>query len=97
MTRHGTLDEQFTDFPDDGLSRRARLTHRVICGYLKAIKTGSKYVYQTVPRVLTLWLDMGEAAQSGDVASTFIMVHDEMVNGAMGISPLKVHLILPGF
>jgi serine/threonine-protein kinase ATR len=28
--------------------------------YSKAIKAGSKYVYQTVPRLLTLWLDSGE-------------------------------------
>jgi len=28
--------------------------------YSKAIKAGSKYVYQTVPRLLTLWLDLGE-------------------------------------
>jgi hypothetical protein len=28
--------------------------------YSKAIKAGSKYVYQTVPRLLTLWLDPGE-------------------------------------
>lgn len=28
--------------------------------YSKAIRAGSKYVYQTVPRLLTLWLDSGE-------------------------------------
>lgn len=28
--------------------------------YSRAIKAGSKYVYQTVPRLLTLWLDSGE-------------------------------------
>ena len=28
--------------------------------FSKAIQCGSKYIYQTVPRVLTLWLDMGE-------------------------------------
>jgi serine/threonine-protein kinase ATR len=28
--------------------------------FAKAIKFGSKYVYQTVPRLLTIWLDMGE-------------------------------------
>ena len=27
--------------------------------YGAAIRFGSKYVYQTVPRLLTLWLDMG--------------------------------------
>lgn len=28
--------------------------------FAKAIRHGSKYVYQTIPRLLTLWLDMGE-------------------------------------
>lgn len=28
--------------------------------FAKAIVYGSKYVYQTVPRLLTIWLDMGE-------------------------------------
>jgi hypothetical protein len=33
--------------------------HTVKC-FSKAIVCGSKYVYQTVPRLLTIWLDMGE-------------------------------------
>lgn len=33
--------------------------HTVKC-FSKAIVHGSKYVYQTVPRLLTIWLDMGE-------------------------------------
>ena len=28
--------------------------------YVTAIRLGSKYAYQTIPRILTLWLDMGE-------------------------------------
>lgn len=28
--------------------------------YAMAIRLGSKYAYQTIPRLLTLWLDMGE-------------------------------------
>jgi len=31
-----------------------------IRAFSRAIKQGSKYVYQTVPRLLTLWLDTGE-------------------------------------
>jgi hypothetical protein len=31
-----------------------------IKSFVKAIRLGSKYVYQTVPRLLTLWLDLGE-------------------------------------
>lgn len=32
----------------------------VIQEYVQAIRAGTKYIYQTVPRLLTLWLDMGE-------------------------------------
>ena len=28
--------------------------------YVNANKLGSKYTYQTIPRLLSLWLDMGE-------------------------------------
>lgn len=28
--------------------------------FSRAMKQGSKYVYQTVPRLLTIWLDLGE-------------------------------------
>lgn len=40
--------------------------------YSMAIRLGSKYAYQTIPRLLTLWLDMGEDASlaQGDVFSS---------------------------
>lgn len=28
--------------------------------YARAVGLGSKYVYQAIPRMLTLWLDIGE-------------------------------------
>ena len=28
--------------------------------YSTATRNGTKYIYQTIPRLLTLWLDMGE-------------------------------------
>jgi serine/threonine-protein kinase ATR len=31
----------------------------VIENYLRALKCGTKYVYQTLPRIITLWLDLG--------------------------------------
>lgn len=33
---------------------------QTVKAYTKAMKYGSKYIYQTVPRLLTLWLDLGE-------------------------------------
>ena len=29
--------------------------------YIQALQHGIKYIYQTMPRMLTLWLDLGES------------------------------------
>jgi hypothetical protein len=64
---------------------------------LQAIKIGTKYIYQAVPRVLTLWLDMGEIAlhekATGDIINTFEKVHREMVDAATSVRPLKVRFV----
>lgn len=39
-----------------------RMSVHTVRYFSRAIKAGSKYIYQTVPRLLTLWLDMGEEA-----------------------------------
>jgi hypothetical protein len=31
-----------------------------VSNYILALKYGVKYIYQTMPRMLTLWLDLGE-------------------------------------
>jgi serine/threonine-protein kinase ATR len=33
---------------------------QTVKNFIKAIRFGSKFVYQTVPRLITLWLDAGE-------------------------------------
>lgn len=35
------------------------ITRIVIENYLRSLHSGTKYLYQTLPRVLTLWLDLG--------------------------------------
>jgi serine/threonine-protein kinase ATR len=40
--------------------RGLRMNLYTVRFFAKAIKFGSKYVYQTVPRLLTIWLDLGE-------------------------------------
>jgi hypothetical protein len=54
-------------FGENGFVFRCRLTqifqgfeNESVKSYAKAIKAGSKYVYQTVPRILTIWLDLAE-------------------------------------
>ncbi len=36
------------------------MNQSTVRSYAKAIRAGSKYVYQTVPRILTIWLDLAE-------------------------------------
>ncbi|PFH56755.1 hypothetical protein XA68_16038 [Ophiocordyceps unilateralis] len=35
------------------------ITRLVIENYIRSLNAGTKYLYQTLPRILTLWLDMG--------------------------------------
>jgi serine/threonine-protein kinase ATR len=39
----------------------------VVENYCKALKYGTKHIYQMLPRLLTIWLDLGEqiAAEEG--------------------------------
>jgi hypothetical protein len=37
-----------------------KMNASTVKAFARAIKFGSKYVYQTVPRLLTIWLDLGE-------------------------------------
>ena len=37
-----------------------RMNMYTVRAFSKAIMHGSKFVYQTVPRLLTIWLDLGE-------------------------------------
>lgn len=41
-------------------SRGMRMNLYTVRCFAKAIRFGSKYIYQTVPRLLTIWLDLGE-------------------------------------
>ncbi|THH23186.1 hypothetical protein EUX98_g7993 [Antrodiella citrinella] len=52
--------------PADQLVRGIRMNHNTIKCYGKSIRYGSKYIYQTVPRLLTLWLDLGEVKDIKD-------------------------------
>lgn len=45
--------------------------------YSAAIKIGTKYTYQTIPRLLTLWLDMGEDSSLSQT-ETFKSINSEV-------------------
>lgn len=41
------------------LSVNGETAKLVIQNYLRSLGYGAKYIYQTLPRILTLWLDLG--------------------------------------
>ncbi|KAJ7055002.1 hypothetical protein C8F01DRAFT_1160647 [Mycena amicta] len=45
---------------EDKALRGLRMNASTVKSFARAIRNGSKYVYQTVPRLLTIWLDVGE-------------------------------------
>lgn len=60
-----------------------------IRSYVMALRLGSKYAYQTIPRLLTLWLDMGEddKLSQNDI---FANVNTEIQNAIIHIPQYKV-------
>lgn len=44
----------------DQLMKRATYGYHTVQNYLLALKHGVKYIYRTMPRLLTIWLDLGE-------------------------------------
>ncbi|KAL1690090.1 hypothetical protein GGG16DRAFT_56461 [Schizophyllum commune] len=41
-------------------SKQCRMLFHVVKAFAKAMRFGSKYIYQTVPRLLTIWLDISD-------------------------------------
>ncbi|KZV76007.1 hypothetical protein PENSPDRAFT_570505 [Peniophora sp. CONT] len=59
---HDAMIKPFIAGDSNRISRAARLRVLAVRSFMKAIKYGSKFTYQSVPRLLTIWLDMGEDA-----------------------------------
>jgi serine/threonine-protein kinase ATR len=57
--------------------RGLKIVHQIIKAYHKTLMLGTKFVYQTVPRMLTLWLDIGEDHELAG-KETFAQIHKEM-------------------
>ena len=61
--------------------------------YATAIRLGSKYAYQTIPRLLTIWLDMGE----DDVFAScdqFVKINDEVLRAIIRTPVYKVRILV---
>lgn len=48
-------------------SRGIKMNLYTVRSFAKAIKLGSKYVYQAIPRLLTIWLDLGEVSATANL------------------------------
>jgi len=61
----------------------------------KAIKLGSKYVYQMVPRFLTIWLDMGEDPDHSK-SKIYPKINTEVARLIEEVPVYKVRMYVPG-
>ncbi|KAI0638446.1 hypothetical protein C8Q77DRAFT_1046895 [Trametes polyzona] len=63
--------------PADKKSRGMKMNFQTVRCFVRAIRYGSKYIYQTVPRILTIWLDLAEdnGTNSTDI---FNKINDEV-------------------
>ncbi|OBZ70466.1 Serine/threonine-protein kinase atr [Grifola frondosa] len=71
---------------EDQRDRGTRMNLQTVRFFAKAAKYGSKYVYQTIPRLLTLWLDMGE-----DIRLSQTLIFDKLnkeVSRAIKVVPV---------
>ena len=59
--------------------------------FTKAMKYGNKFIYQTVPRLLTIWLDMGEDTTVNSEES-FTKITAEISRSISGVPAFKVSL-----
>lgn len=77
-------DVPFTDLGASG----QRMNLQTIRCFTRAIRYGSKYTYQTLPRILTIWLDMAEefAHVRDRDREVFIKINTE-VNKAIKAAP----------
>lgn len=48
-------------FPRSQLTSRAVFNFHTCLNYHEALQRGVKYIFQTMPRLLTVWLDLGES------------------------------------
>jgi hypothetical protein len=70
-----------------GSGLRMRLS--TIRCFTKAMKYGNKFIYQTVPRLLTIWLDMGEDA-TVNTHEYFVKISAEISRAISGVPAFKV-------
>jgi len=69
------------------------MNHHTVRAFSRSIMHGSKFVYQTIPRMLTIWLDLGEDARVV-ATDSFKKITEFMANAIQSAPAYKVHLFL---
>ncbi|KAI5778912.1 hypothetical protein EDC01DRAFT_672633 [Geopyxis carbonaria] len=58
--KHFEAEKSLERHKQSQLYVNGELSKLVVVNYLRAVAHGVKYIFQTIPRLLTLWLDLGE-------------------------------------
>jgi len=74
------------------LCRGMKMNLYTVRFFAKAIRYGSKYVYQTVPRLLTIWLDLGEDSNQS-VTDIFKKLNELVAKAIKDIPAYKVSFL----
>ncbi|KXN89480.1 Protein kinase rad3 [Leucoagaricus sp. SymC.cos] len=76
--------------------RGVKMNSATIRAFARAVKQGSKYVYQTVPRLLTIWLDMGEETyHEKDLRDIVTKCHETAARAIREIPAYKWYIAFP--
>ncbi|KAI0080860.1 hypothetical protein K474DRAFT_1682349 [Panus rudis PR-1116 ss-1] len=78
----------------DQVYRGQRMNFQTVRCFVKAMKLGSKYIYQAIPRLLTLWLDMAEASMNTKI-DWFPKLQTEVTKGVHHIPAWKWYTAFP--
>ncbi|KAH9077054.1 hypothetical protein EDB83DRAFT_2504335 [Lactarius deliciosus] len=80
--------------PADLKIRGLRMRLSTVRCFTKAMKYGNKFIYQTVPRLLTIWLDMGEDG-TVNTHEYFIKISAEISRAISGVPAFKWYTAFP--
>ncbi|KAH0840168.1 Nop14-like family-domain-containing protein [Lanmaoa asiatica] len=81
-------DQSFKQLAAPDEERSIRMNAHTVRNYAKAVGLGSKYVYQAIPRMLTLWLDFGENSKAA-AHPVFLKIHAAICQAVESVPAYK--------
>ncbi|KAF9226785.1 hypothetical protein BS17DRAFT_800749 [Gyrodon lividus] len=87
-------DQSFKQLSLSDDERGIRMNAHTVRNYAKAVMLGSKYVYQAIPRMLTLWLDLGENPKTASHA-IFTKINGAISSAIDGVPAYKWFTAFP--